>query len=194
MYFAKIALLALPFIGLASTKPVMVEVEKRATALDVVNELQSAIAGPITTLKTANVSSDDAQTALTSIKSAITDATSAIGSATASKRDLVAFESRQADDLAIVGSVLAQVIQDIVEAVEGLADDLKGLPLINVHRLTLVVKGAIIIDIDFGLNTLLLGVELVLAGVVEILRGLLSGVADLLQSLGNGLLAGLIFA
>ncbi|WWC96634.1 hypothetical protein V866_003506 [Kwoniella sp. B9012] len=184
MYFAKLALLTLPFVGLASTKPVMVEVEKRATALDVVNELQSAIAGPITTLKTANVSSDDAQAALTSIKSAITDATSAIGSATASKRDLVALESRQADDLAIVGSVLAQVIQDIVEAVEGLADDMKGLPLI----------GAIIIDIDFGLNTLLLGVELVLAGVVEILRGLLSGVADLLQSLGNGLLAGLIFA
>ncbi|WVW80465.1 hypothetical protein I302_102447 [Kwoniella bestiolae CBS 10118] len=184
MYFVKFALLALPFIGLAASKPVVVE--KRATALDVVTGLQSAISGPITTLKTSNVSSDDALSALTSIKSAITEATASIGTATASKRDLasVGIDGRQVDDLATVGEVLAEVIKDIVEAVEGLADELRKLPLI----------GAIIIDIDFGLNTLLLGVQLVLAGVVEILRGLLSGVADLLNSLGNGLLAGLIFA
>ncbi|WWC60623.1 uncharacterized protein I303_103197 [Kwoniella dejecticola CBS 10117] len=190
MYFVKFALLAIPFLGLAATKPVPIAVadypvvmEKRATAVDVVNTLQSAIADPINVLKTPDVSQEDALAALTSIKSAITDATSAIGSATAKRAllaDGVGALMRKRDDLSVVGQVLAEVIKDIVEAVEGLADDLKGLPLI----------GAIIIDIDFGLNTLLLGVELVLAGVVEILRGLLSGVANLLQNLGNGLLAG----
>jgi hypothetical protein len=34
------------------------------------------------------------------------------------------------DDLNEVGAVLAQIITDIVEAVEGLADDLKALPLV----------------------------------------------------------------
>ncbi|WRT65992.1 uncharacterized protein IL334_002943 [Kwoniella shivajii] len=185
MYFAKLALLALPFLGLAASKPIAIE--KRATAVDVVSTLQNVIAGPITTLKSSDVSAADATSALVSIKSAISVATVSIGSATA-KRDLEGLASslslEKRDDLSIVGQVLAEVIKDIVVAVEGLADDLKGLPLI----------GALIIDIDFGLNTLLLGVELVLAGVIEILQGLLSGVANLLQNLGNGLLAGLILA
>ncbi|WWC68342.1 uncharacterized protein I206_102267 [Kwoniella pini CBS 10737] len=179
MYFAKFALLAIPFLGLSTSKPIIKE--KRASSVDVVNTLQNAISGPITTLKTSNISQEDAIAALTSIKSAITDATSSINTVT-TKRDLINnYENlSKRDDLSIVGQVLAQVIKDIVEAVEGLADDLKSLPLI----------GAIIIDIDFGLNTLLLGVELVLTGVIEILQGLLSGIANLLQNLGNGLLAG----
>jgi hypothetical protein len=39
-------------------------------------------------------------------------------------------QSGTADDLIEVGTVLAEVIRDIVTAVEGLADDLKALPLI----------------------------------------------------------------
>ncbi|WVQ96968.1 hypothetical protein IAU59_004077 [Kwoniella sp. CBS 9459] len=190
MLIGKLALFALPFMGLSMASPVIKEnsvLAKRAAPVDVVNALQSAIASPISTLKTPDVSAADAAAALTSIKSAITQATADLPTAPASKRDFGgalalerALAERQSEDLEIVGAVLAQVIKDILEAVEGLADDLKGLPLI----------GAIIIDIDFGLDTLLLGLQLVLAGVVEILQGLLSGVAGLLQSLGNGLLAG----
>ena len=65
-----------------------------------------------------------------------------------------------------------------------------------------------IIAIDGGLNTLLLGVEIVLvgewsiresvsrqistesSGVIQILQGLLAGLGGLLASLGTGLLAG----
>ncbi|OCF43259.1 hypothetical protein I317_02969 [Kwoniella heveanensis CBS 569] len=196
MLFGRLALFALPFLGLSVASPITNDLvlTKRAAPVDVVNALRSAIASPISTLKTPNVSAEDAAAALTSIKSAITQATADLPTAPVSagaKRDDFgsvralerALAERQADDLEVVGAVLAEIIKDIIEAVEGLADELKKLPLI----------GAIIIDIDFGLNTLLLGLQLVLAGVVEILRGLLSGVAGLLQNLGNGLLDGLIF-
>lgn len=42
----------------------------------------------------------------------------------------VELSERQADDLNIVGQVLAEIITDIVEAIAGLADNLKALPLI----------------------------------------------------------------
>lgn len=77
---------------------------------------------------------------------AISAATAAVpGSTTSAKRALagiahvqniesrevsVELAERQADDLNIVGAVLAEIITDIVEAIAGLADDLKGLPLI----------------------------------------------------------------
>ncbi|WVF70996.1 hypothetical protein IAT40_005792 [Kwoniella sp. CBS 6097] len=195
MLFGQLALFALPFLSLGLSSPVVKEdmvLAKRAGPVDVVDALQSAIASPISTLKTPNVSAEDAAAALTSIKSAITQATADLPTSSAtSKRELGsvlalerALAERQSEDLEKVGAVLAEIIKDIIEAVEGLADELKKLPLI----------GAIIIDIDFGLNNLLLGLQLVLAGVLEILRGLLSGLAGLLQNLGNGLLAGLIFA
>jgi len=65
----------------------------------------------------------------------------------------------------------------------------------------------LIIAIDGGLNTLLLGVEIVLVGeslisfrfncwrpgVIQIVQGLLVGLSGLLASLGGGLLAGMSF-
>lgn len=92
------------------------------------------------------MTADDAQSALQSIVDAINAANVAVpGSTTSAKRALAAavqgkqFESRelstelakrQADDLEIVGAVLAEIITDIVEAIAELADDLKALPLI----------------------------------------------------------------
>lgn len=88
------------------------------------------------------MSAGDAQSALQDIVNAISDASASVpGSTTSTKRALaladlesrdvaVELASRQADDLAIVGAVLAEIITDIVEAVAGLADDLKTVPLI----------------------------------------------------------------
>ncbi|WVQ85795.1 hypothetical protein IAT38_007963 [Cryptococcus sp. DSM 104549] len=187
MLFTKIALLALPFIGAAFASPVkpvddVANLLKRDSVLDVANALKSAVADPIATLNTPNVSQDDATSALTSIKAAIASATTSIGTATAARRSLgaVSDDLAKRDDLNEVGEVLANVIEDLVKAIEQLADDLKSFPLI----------GALIIDIDGGLHTLLLGVEIVLKGVIQILQGLLKGLGDLLSSLGNGLLAG----
>lgn len=101
-------------------------------------------AGPVAVLRTPDVCAGDAQSALQSIVSAISAASAAVpGSTTSAKRALdiagadlesrdatVELASRQADDLAIVGAVLAEIITDIVEAIAGLADNLKALPLI----------------------------------------------------------------
>ncbi|ODN82874.1 hypothetical protein L202_01132 [Cryptococcus amylolentus CBS 6039] len=188
MLFTRFALLALPFIGSALATPVaksdVVQFEKRDDVLDVVKTLQSTIADPISTLKTDNVSADDAQAALSSILDAINTASAAVPtSTTTEKRALEGLtEIVKRDDLNDVGTFLAQVITDIVNAVEGLADDLQSLPLI----------GALITSIDGGLHILLLGVEVVLEGVIQILQGLLSGLGSLLSSLGAGLVAGLI--
>lgn len=93
-------------------------------------------------MRTPDVSAGDAQSALQDIVNAISAASAAVpGSTTSAKRPLsgsehesrdviVELATRQADDLAIVGAVLAEIITDIVEAVAGLADDLKALPLI----------------------------------------------------------------
>lgn len=92
------------------------------------------------------MTADEAQSALQSIVDAINAATAAVpGATTSAKRSLMAaiqgqelesrdlsteLAGRQADDLEIVGRVLAEIITDIVEAISELADDLKGLPLI----------------------------------------------------------------
>jgi hypothetical protein len=88
-------------------------------------------------LKNPDVSAADAQSALQAISSAISTANAAVpGSILAAKRSLAdvnvgwSLSERQADDLEIVGRVLAEIITDLVEAISGLADDLKGLPLI----------------------------------------------------------------
>jgi hypothetical protein len=94
-------------------------------------------ADPVLILKNPDVSAADAQSALQAISSAISTANAAVpGSVLAAKRSLTdvnverSLSERQADDLEIVGLVLAEIITDLVEAISGLADDLKGLPLI----------------------------------------------------------------
>jgi hypothetical protein len=88
-------------------------------------------------LKNPDVSAADAQSALQAISSAIAAANAAVpGSVLAANRSLAnvnverSLSERQTDDLEIVGRVLAEIITDLVEAISGLADDLKGLPLI----------------------------------------------------------------
>jgi hypothetical protein len=91
-------------------------------------------------LKNPDVSALEAQSALQSIVTAISAANAAVpGSVLSAKRSLSAanvevrsteLSERQADDLEIVGRVLAEIITDLVEAIAGLADDLKALPLI----------------------------------------------------------------
>jgi hypothetical protein len=89
-------------------------------------------------LRNPDVSAADAQSALQAISSAISAANAAVpGSILAAKRSIAnvniarsELSERQADDLEIVGRVLAEIITDLVEAISGLADNLKGLPLI----------------------------------------------------------------
>jgi hypothetical protein len=129
---------------------------KRDTIEEVVNTLKSSVvsilsstcmirqltqqAGPVNTLKNPEVTALEAQSALQSIVNAISAANAAVpGSGLSAKRSIQAADvearstglsERQADDLEIVGRVLAEIITDLVEAIAGLADDLKGLPLI----------------------------------------------------------------
>jgi hypothetical protein len=91
-------------------------------------------------LQNPDVTALEAQSALQSIVTAISAANAAVpGSVLSAKRSLAAakvegrsteLSERQADDLNIVGQVLAEIITDLVKAISGLADDLKGLPLI----------------------------------------------------------------
>jgi hypothetical protein len=96
-------------------------------------------ADPVLILKNPDVSAADAQSALQTISSAISAANAAVpGSVLSARRSLAAdtnverseLSTRQADDLEIVGRVLAEIITDLVDAISGLADNLKGLPLI----------------------------------------------------------------
>ncbi|WVW80467.1 hypothetical protein I302_102449 [Kwoniella bestiolae CBS 10118] len=159
------------------------------SALDVSQKLKEGIAQPIEALRNPDVTYDDASSALSTIRNSIAKANAQFPAAGV-KHDLsqltkqvgLPLESADGDENK-VGGVLADVIRDIVEAVGNIKDELKKMPLI----------GSLILEIDTGLNTLLVGLQLVLAGVVEVLRGLLSGVAGLLKNLGNGLTFGLIF-
>ena len=89
-------------------------------------------------MRNPDVSALEAQSALQAISSAITAANVAVpGSVLSAKQSLAnvnversELTERQADDLEIVGRVLAEIITDLVEAISGLADELKGLPLI----------------------------------------------------------------
>ena len=93
-------------------------------------------------MKNPDVSALEAQSALQSIVTAISAANAAVpGSVLSAKRSIQAgqVEARStdlierqatADDLEVVGRVLAEIITDLVDAISGLADDLKGLPLI----------------------------------------------------------------
>ncbi|WRT65993.1 uncharacterized protein IL334_002944 [Kwoniella shivajii] len=164
--------------------------DPRDSALDLSQKLKEQIAKPVEILRNPDITYDDASNALSSIRNAIAGASAKFPSAGV-KHDLSQLtkqagsplEDKDGNDLDKVGGVLADVIKDVVEAVMNIKDDLKKMPLI----------GSLILEIDTGLNTLLVGLQLVLSGVVEVLRGLLSGVSGLLQNLGNGLTFGLIF-
>ncbi|WWC68341.1 uncharacterized protein I206_102266 [Kwoniella pini CBS 10737] len=160
------------------------------SALDVSQKLKEQIAKLIEILRNPEVNDDEASKALSKIRNSIGKANTQFPT-TGVKHNLshltkqvgLPLENPKDDDLNKVGSVLADVIKDIIEAVMNIKDDLKKMPLI----------GSLIVEIDTGLNTLLVGLQLVLSGVVEVLRGLLSGVSGLLKNLGNGLTFGLIF-
>ncbi|WVF70997.1 hypothetical protein IAT40_005793 [Kwoniella sp. CBS 6097] len=171
------------------------QLDPRNNALDIVNNLKQSVAKPVEQLRNPDVSYHDASSALSEIRNAI-GAASAAYPGTGVKHDLSEITSKvglplenqgkkegDQNDLDKVGNVLAEVIKDVVEAVFNLKDDLKKLPLI----------GSLLVEIDTGLNTLLVGLQLVLTGVVQVLQGLLKGVSGLLQQLGNGLTFGLIF-
>ncbi|WWC88179.1 uncharacterized protein L201_003084 [Kwoniella dendrophila CBS 6074] len=167
--------------------------DPKDSALDVSQKLKEQIAKPIETLRNPDVSYDDASEALSTIRNSIAKANAQFPTAGVkhnlselTKQVGLPLESQGKDggnDLDKVGNVLADVIKDIVEAVMNIKDDLKKMPLI----------GSLIVEIDTGLNTLLVGLQLVLSGVIEVLRGLVSGVSGLLKNLGNGLTFGLIF-
>ncbi|WVQ96967.1 hypothetical protein IAU59_004076 [Kwoniella sp. CBS 9459] len=173
------------------------QLDPRNNALDIVNNLKQSVAKPVEQLRDPDVSYDEASSALSEIRNAI-GAASAAYPGTGVKHDLSQITSQlglplekqgeqgekgEQNDLDKVGHVLADVIKDVIEAVFNLKDDLKKLPLI----------GSLIVEIDTGLNTLLVGLQLVLTGVVQVLQGLLKGVSGLLQQLGNGLTFGLVF-
>jgi hypothetical protein len=94
-------------------------------------ELISPLEHPIASINALNddntLDANSAQLYLTDILNEINTVKSQVVGFSA-KRDLIF--GRQSGDLNEVGAVLAQVIKDLVEAVEGIADDLEKLPLI----------------------------------------------------------------
>ncbi|ORX34095.1 hypothetical protein BD324DRAFT_683537 [Kockovaella imperatae] len=189
MLFAKYLLAALPLVGsafgapTAAKKDLAVVEDRDINILNIVSNFKQEIDGPVTLIKQGAGS-----TALTqnNLQEYLTTISNAIGSTTAQvqalqKRDLSEMtpemQKRQADLVNEVGQLLAGVIQEVVEALQVIGADLAGIPII----------GNLIASIIPGLNTLLIGVDLVLAGVLLVVQSLLGNVAGLL----NGVLGGL---
>ncbi|RXK37357.1 hypothetical protein M231_05344 [Tremella mesenterica] len=185
MIFTRLALFALPILGLAS--PVVKEdnkaISKRDTTIDVLNGLNvniDNIISQVGTIDTNNVNVDQISTALTAIVSALSQATTAVSTSAAKRALMGDFEKR--DDLQEAGTVLAAIITKVLQFVKQLLPILDQFPLL----------GSLVASIQTGLVTLLKGVDLVLVGVVQVVSGLLSGLSGLLTSLQFGLLAGLL--
>ncbi|KAL7423597.1 hypothetical protein Q5752_001178 [Cryptotrichosporon argae] len=184
------ATFALPLLAGVIAAPF--ELGKRDSVVSVIDSFNSTITPTIQALADAasagTLNETSAESYLSTIYSDLNAAASAV-SGTSAKRAFATPPSppgppalAKRDDLDEVGAVLAAVIEELVDAIEQIADDLKAIPLI----------GELIIDIDVGLDTLLKGVEEVLDGVVEVLAGLLKGVSAILAGLGNGLTAALL--
>ncbi|KAJ7432383.1 hypothetical protein B0H11DRAFT_2161819 [Mycena galericulata] len=170
--FASLLLLSATFV---SAIPSPAAVDKRASTADietVFNTLKSStdtILPQITALVSGGTATDATVTPL------INELTSALETASGSLTDLAIPLKRQTDDE--IATLVAGIITDITNALDGLLGTASTIPAL----------GGLLAGIDTSLNQVLLGLEILLAGVLELVANLLVDVAGLLQQLALGL-------
>lgn len=137
-----------------------------AIVLDVVNELKSAVALPVSVINSLNASgSKNAaayQSALGDIKTAVQNALATVQQR-ASNSAVAGRAQEQVLDA--VGNELAKVITNVDTVVDGMAGDVKSQPLV----------ADLLVNVDDALQGLVRGVEPLLRGLTQTLGGLVGG-------------------
>ncbi|KAJ7342956.1 hypothetical protein DFH08DRAFT_873864 [Mycena albidolilacea] len=169
--FAPLFLLATSFVSAG------VVVEKRSSTADiqtVFNTLKGStdsILPQITALSSGGNASDDTVTPL------INDLTAAFDTATASLAALSPVEARKRQSDDDIANLVAGILTDVTNALDGLLADASSIPAL----------GGLLASVDTSLNQVILGLEVLLAGVLNLVANLLVDVAGLLRSLALGL-------
>ncbi|KAJ7160316.1 hypothetical protein C8R46DRAFT_1001526 [Mycena filopes] len=150
-----------PLFLLSTSLVSAVVVDKRASTTDieaVLNALQSStdsILPQINSLVSAGTATDDTVTPL------INDLTAALDTATASLGTLaLGGLKRQSDD--DVANLVAGIITDITNTLDGLLGTASTIPAL----------GGLLAGVDTSLNQVLLGLEILLAGVLNLVANL----------------------
>ncbi|KAJ7912901.1 hypothetical protein B0H13DRAFT_2472452 [Mycena leptocephala] len=176
--FASLFLLSTTFVSASPTPAAGVAlVDKRATTADietVFNTLKGStdsILPQITSLVSSGTATDATVTPL------INELTAAFDTATASLATLspVELRKRQSDD--DIANLVAGILTDVTNALDGLLGEAASIPAL----------GGLLAGVDTSLNQVLLGLEILLAGVLNLVATLLVDVAGLLRSLALGL-------
>ncbi|KAK6980762.1 Sc15 protein [Favolaschia claudopus] len=169
--FAPLFLFATSFVSGAAV------VDKRSSTADietVFNTLKSStdsILPQINSLVSGGTASDATVTPL------INDLTAALDTATASLGELDPVESRKRQSDDEIANLVAGILTDITNALDGLLGEAASIPTL----------GVLLAGIDTSLNQVLRGLEQLLAGVLRLVANLLVDVANLLRSLALGL-------
>ncbi|KAJ7174073.1 hypothetical protein C8R43DRAFT_1058065 [Mycena crocata] len=178
--FASLFLLSASFVSASPTPAGLAVVDKRASTADiqtVFNTLKTStdsILPQINALVSSGTATDETVTPL------VNDLTTALDTATASLAALPAtsVSKRQSDDE--IANLVAGIITDVTNALDGLLGTAATIPAL----------GGLLAGIDTSLNQVLLGLEILLAGVLRLVANLLVDVAGLLRSLALGLTLG----
>ncbi|KAJ7436086.1 hypothetical protein B0H11DRAFT_1755268 [Mycena galericulata] len=169
--FASLLLLSATFVS-AIPSPV---VDKRASTADIetvfttLKSSTDSILPQITALVSGGTATDATVTPL------INELTSALETASGSLTGLAIPLKRQTD--AEIATLVAGIITDITNALDSLLGTASTIPAL----------GGLLAGVDTSLNQVLLGLEILLAGVLELVANLLVDVAGLLQQLALGL-------
>ncbi|KAJ6467506.1 hypothetical protein C8R47DRAFT_1303442 [Mycena vitilis] len=176
--FASLFLLSATFVSSSPTPAAGVALlDKRSSTADiqtVFNTLKGStdsILPQITALVSGGNATDETVTPL------IIDLTTAFNTATASLATLSPVEAakRQSDD--DIANLVAGILTDVTQALDGLLGSAASIPAL----------GGLLAGLDTALNQVLLGLEILLAGVLNLVATLLVDVAGLLRSLALGL-------
>ncbi|KAJ7717859.1 hypothetical protein B0H16DRAFT_1475837 [Mycena metata] len=165
---------------LATASPVAAPaaVDKRASTAAVQSVLTTLQSNTNTILPQLNALSTSGTASEANVTPLIGQLTSAINTATSSLSSLPASNKRQTEDE--VATVVAGIITEI-------GTTLNVLPIEAIPGLE-----TLIVAVDVALEELLVGLDVVIAGVITLVSGLLVTVSVLLDSVGLGLVLGLL--
>ncbi|KAF8601262.1 hypothetical protein BDV93DRAFT_545940 [Ceratobasidium sp. AG-I] len=162
---------------LLSTKDMMVKRDNAAAIYEVLNTLKTEVAVHTSTIRQLSASNtttqEDAVAPLTGITTALNKAAASLTTIPASEL----LKRQTGDELA---DPLSGIINDIVDALQGLVDNLGDIALL----------AGLLTGIDVALNQVLIGLGILLKGVLNLVAQLLVNIAALLRNLAFGLSLG----
>ncbi|KAJ7243070.1 hypothetical protein C8J57DRAFT_1084140 [Mycena rebaudengoi] len=174
--FASLFLLSATFVSASPTFNAGL-VEKRASNADIqtvfttLKSSTDSILPQITDLVSSGTATDATVTPL------INDLTTALNTATTSLGGLAlpVLSKRQSNDE--VAALVAEILTDVTTTLDGLLGSAASIPAL----------GGLLLGVDAALHQVLFGLEILLAGVLNLVATLLVDVAGLLRSLAFGL-------